>query len=62
MTLLWSVYLATKNIEKKWTTPLHDWSLTVQQLYIKSGDGFKLDLAANSLVASPDRIELSERV
>ena len=25
------VYLATKNIEKKWTSPLQNWSLTVQQ-------------------------------
>jgi putative transposase len=30
MALLKLVYLATKNIEKKWTTPLHNWSLTIQ--------------------------------
>jgi len=30
MALLKLVYLATRNIEKKWTSPLHNWSLTVQ--------------------------------
>ena len=39
------VYLATKNIEKKWTSPLQNWSLTVQQLAIKFGDRLPLDLA-----------------
>ena len=38
------VYLATKNIEKKWTSPLRKWSLTVQQLAIKFGDRLPLDL------------------
>ncbi|SDF26599.1 Transposase (or an inactivated derivative) [Pricia antarctica] len=42
--LLKLVYLATKNIEKKWTSPLHNWSLTVQQLYIKFGDRIQFDL------------------
>ncbi len=32
MALLKLVYLATKNIEKKWTSPLQNWSLTIQQL------------------------------
>lgn len=45
MALLKLVYLVTKNIEKKWTSPLHNWSLTVQQLYIKFGDRLPLDLA-----------------
>lgn len=45
MALLKLVYLATKNIEKKWTSPLHNWSLIIQQLYIKFGDRVKLDLA-----------------
>jgi transposase-like protein len=44
MALLKLVYLATKNIEKKWTTPLHNWSLTIQQLYIKFGDRIALDI------------------
>jgi transposase-like protein len=38
------VYLATKNIEKKWTSPLQNWSLTVQQFYIKFGDRISLDI------------------
>ncbi|PIB29389.1 hypothetical protein BFP77_06315 [Maribacter sp. 4U21] len=46
--LLKLVYLATKNIEKKWTSPLHNWSLTVQQLYIEFGDRIPLALNANS--------------
>jgi len=44
MALLKLVYLATKNIEKKWTSPLHNWSLTIQQLYIKFGDRIELDI------------------
>ena len=44
MALLKLVYLATRNIEKKWTSPLHNWSLTVQQLYIKFGDCIGLDI------------------
>ena len=45
MALLKLVYLATKNIEKKWTSPLQNWSLTVQQLAIKFGDRLPIDLA-----------------
>jgi len=48
MALLKLVYLATKNIEKKWTTPLQNWSLTIQQLYIKFGDRIQLDINAKS--------------
>jgi putative transposase len=44
MALLKLVCLATKNIEKKWTTPLHNWSLTIQQLYIKFGERIALDI------------------
>ena len=44
MALLKLVYLATKNIEKKWTSPLQNWSLTIQQFYIKFGDRVKLDI------------------
>ena len=35
MALLKLVYLSVKNIEKKWTSPLQNWSLTIQQFYIK---------------------------
>jgi putative transposase len=38
------VYLATRRIEKKWTSPLQNWSLTVQQLAIKFGNRLLLDL------------------
>jgi putative transposase len=34
MALLKLIYLAYKNIRKKWTAPLHNWSLTVSQLAI----------------------------
>lgn len=47
MALLKLVYLATKNIEKKWTAPLQNWALTVQQLAIKFGDRLPLDLTRN---------------
>ena len=42
--LLKIVYLATQNIQKKWNTPLHNWSLIVQQLYIKFGERVKLEI------------------
>jgi transposase-like protein len=38
------MYLATKNIEKKWTMPLANWSITVCQLSIIFGDRLKLNL------------------
>lgn len=47
MALLKLVYLATKKIESKWTTPLQNWSLTVQQLAIKFGDRLPLDINRN---------------
>ncbi|SLK01691.1 Transposase, Mutator family [Salegentibacter salarius] len=62
MSLLKLVYLVTKNIEKKWTAPLHNWSLTIQQFYIKFGDRIPLEINANSSGASPRGIETSDRV
>lgn len=44
MALLKLMYLATKNIEKKWTMPLANWSVTVSQLSIIFGDRLKLNL------------------
>jgi transposase-like protein len=44
MALLKLMYLATKNIEKKWTMPLANWSITVSQLSILFGDRLKLNL------------------
>lgn len=43
MALLKLIYLATRNISKKWTQPLHNWSLTVSQLSIIFGDRLKLN-------------------
>ncbi len=45
--LLKLVYLATRNIKKKWTAPLQNWALTVQQLAIRFGDRLPLDLTRN---------------
>lgn len=45
--LLKLVYLATKRIEQKWTSPLSNWSLTVQQLAIKFEGRLKLDIKIN---------------
>lgn len=44
MALLKLVYLATMNIQKKWTSPLHNWSSTIQQLYIIFEDRIDLDI------------------
>jgi transposase-like protein len=44
MALLKLMYLATKNIEKKWTQPLQNWSITVSQLSIIFGERLKLNL------------------
>ncbi|PZX46398.1 transposase, partial [Algoriphagus chordae] len=44
MALLKLVYLATRRIEKKWSSPLHNWGLTVQQLAIKFEGRLKLDI------------------
>jgi len=48
MALIKLVYLATKNIEKKWTAPVQNWSLIIQRLYIKFGDRVKLDLVTKA--------------
>ena len=44
MALLKLIYLATKNIEKKWTQPLQNWSITVSQLSIIFPDRLSLNL------------------
>lgn len=43
--LLKLVWLASEQIRKKWTSPLQNWGLTVQQLAIRFGDRMQLDLA-----------------
>lgn len=42
--LLKLLYLVVQNIADKWTMPLHNWSLTLSQLYIIFGDRLKLHL------------------
>ncbi|TAG51391.1 MAG: IS256 family transposase [Cytophagales bacterium] len=44
MALLKLIYLTTKNIEKKWTKPLANWSVTVSQLSIIFGDRLPLKI------------------
>jgi putative transposase len=44
MALMKLIYLATLNIAKKWTQPLHNWALTVQQLRIKFGERMPVSL------------------
>ncbi len=44
MALLKLIYLAQRNIAKKWTQPLHNWSITVSQLSIIFGDRLKLSI------------------
>lgn len=44
MALMKLIYLAVNNISKKWTQPLHNWGLTIQQLCIRFGDRVKIEL------------------
>ena len=44
MALLKLVYLSVKNMEKKWTSPMANWSLSIQQFYIKFGERVQLDI------------------
>jgi transposase-like protein len=47
MALMKLVYLVTRRIEKKWTSPLQNWGLTVQQLAIKFEGRLDLDVSTN---------------
>lgn len=44
MALLKLIYLAQRNISKKWTASLHNWSLAISQLSIIFGDRLKLKI------------------
>ena len=44
MALMKLIYLATMNIAKKWTQPLPNWAITVQQLRIRFEERMPLDL------------------
>jgi putative transposase len=46
--LLKLVYLVTKRIEKKWTAPIPNWGLTVQQLAIRFEGRLELDLTTGT--------------
>ncbi|MDQ1150340.1 transposase-like protein [Sphingobacterium zeae] len=37
------LYLIIKDIAKKWTMPIHNWGLTISQLYIRFGKRLKLE-------------------
>lgn len=47
MALMKLVYLVTRRIEKKWTSPLQNWGLTVQQLAIRFEGRLDLDVSTN---------------
>lgn len=44
MALLKLLYLATENIKEKWTQPVHNWAITVQQLTIRFGERMKINV------------------
>lgn len=44
MALLKLIYLAHRNISKKWTQPMHNWGITVSQLSIIFGQRLKLQI------------------
>ncbi|WP_430410838.1 IS256 family transposase [Kordia sp.] len=62
MALLKLVYLATRNIEKKWTSPVFHWSLVVQQLYIKFENRILLDLNTTGIGGTTNASEAADRV
>lgn len=47
MALMKLVYLVTRRIEKKWTSPLQNWGLTVQQLAIRFEGRLDLEISTN---------------
>ncbi len=56
------IYLVIKNIEKKWTSPLQNWGLTVQQLYIKFGHRMKLKMTPTFFGGTPKESGMADRV
>jgi transposase-like protein len=40
------IYLVVQKISEKWTMPMHNWSLTLSQLYIIFGDRLRLHLTS----------------
>ena len=60
--LLKLVYLVAKNIEKKWTMPIPNWGLTVQQLAVKFGERLPLDLARSPGADHQTEFSLHSRI
>jgi putative transposase len=46
LALLKLIYLVVQKISEKWTMPMHNWSLTLSQLYIIFGDRLRLHLTS----------------
>ena len=44
MSLMKLIYLAVQNISKKWSQPLKEWPITLQQLSIRFGDRVKFNI------------------
>ena len=59
MALLKLVYLATRRIERKWTSPLQNWGLTVQQLAIKFEE-VKVGCRLKIIISSFPRVPLGK--
>lgn len=53
--LLKMIYLAARDIMKKWTTTIYNWALSAQQLAIYFGDRMKLDLNMGQQDAQTER-------
>ena len=56
------IYLSILNIEKKWTSPLHNWGMTIQQLFIKFGDRLKLKIDPAFFGGTPKESGEADRV
>lgn len=62
MALMKLIYLATKNIEKKWTSPVQNWGSTAEQLFIKFEGRMPLDLSTSPSGGTPRRGKTKDRV
>ena len=55
MALMKLIYLATRNVMKKWTTPLQNWATTSQQLFIRFEGRMPMDLKTAPAGGTPRR-------
>ncbi len=62
MALMKLIYLATRNIEKKWASPLQNWGATAQQLFIKFEGRMPIDLKTSPSGGTPRRGKTKDRV